>query len=85
MVDIVCGTDIVYKTEHIVYGSKYIVVSDVLGAKLGDARLYLGFYSVHIAAALLHDGEQHGRAHLFANAAVMQIVADQLFGPAGIV
>ena len=85
MVYIIGSTYVVGKSEHIVYGSKNIVMSDVLGADLGDPRLYLRLYRVDIAAALLHYGKENGRACLLADAAVIQIVAYELFGPAGVV
>ena len=85
MVDIVCGSHIVCEVEQIVDGCVNILAGDVLGAELIDTSGTSRLDSVEVAAALFHNGKENGSGDLLANAAIEELVADDLFGPAGVV
>ena len=85
MVDIVGGSNIVSEVKQIVDGCKNILAGDVLGAKLVDASGTSRLDSIKVASALFHNRKKNGSGNLLANAAIEKLVADDLFGPAGVV
>ena len=85
MIDIVIMTDAVLQMHVIVDGCENIILGNMLGAKLMDTLLCLCLDGVHITAALLQDLAEHDGSHLFVDAAVAQIKAEQVLGLGGVV